>query len=152
MSRFEGLAEAQNPGTAGAYASPGEYQIEVTKCLSKDTQNHGWCFIVEGIYLTTNNEDHRAGDRFTWLQKLQNKQIGFSAMKGFFYAALGASLEARDKEKRDKIDAQLDAMADAACGEQNLLKGRKANLEVIQKPTKAGGVFSRHNWSPYTGT
>jgi hypothetical protein len=161
MGAFAGMREAKmyekgvflspitldnGPGNPVSYRDA-HFELEIEKCILKDCRGIGLCFIVELRVLASDHKLHTVGDKRTWLQKMTDKDVAFGALKQFAAAATGTSPS--DKEGIKKLEPEVEGLMDAACGEQNILKGSRVKCTVVNKKTKAKNQdFSVHNWEP----
>lgn len=153
---FKGLRNAA-VFERGVYLSPGQYELQIDKCLIKDTRKSGIGFIVEATVTKTSDEkNHPVGSKCTWFQGMRDKDVAFGSLKLFLYAALGL-VYGRDKEKiAEKVDPNIESILYKACEKsdlvpegENALKGTKVAVRTYMKKTVAKGLdFTNHEWSP----
>ena len=148
MGVFDGLRNAKVFERGVFISKAGSFKVRVDKILTKDTRKSGNCFIVEQTVLETSCADYPVGSKVTWLQKLTDKDVAFSALKPFFYACLGLRYP-EDKVKIEAtVDPVLEQLADDA--EKNgTLNGKVLNLQtsmIVTKEKKQN--FTVHNWTP----
>ena len=113
---FAGLKTAK-VSERGIYTNPGKYKVRVNKCIMKHVRKGYDAFICEFVVVESNYLEMRKlrteGVNFTpeqlealektlpnkpgttssWFQPLADKDIGFSALKGFAAAVTGSSPE-----------------------------------------------------------
>lgn len=148
MSRFKGLAAAKT-FESGTYLTEGDYRVEVQKVFVKATRKDGDAFIVEyKVTETSNPEKHPIGATRSWYQSMKDKDIAFSAMKGFFAAML--KLDTHNEKEMAQLDAQIEDVAEKAVSE-NALKDQSVNVKCWNKVTKEKKKdFTVHQFSPTT--
>lgn len=146
MSLWAGLSTAQ-VFENGVYFGPGIFDVEIVRCLSKDTQKSGLAFIVETEVLTSTNPEHPAGAKRTWFQSMKNKNVGFGAVAGFLLHAF--ALENNAARKTDFFPF-LEPFMLRVTGPENVLSGCYLHLQCSMIKTKEkGNDFTRHDWSPF---
>jgi len=145
---WDGLNDAEVFET-GIYFSnkEGIYDVEIVRCVEKDTQRSGLAFIVETEVLTSTQPEDPAGSRRTWFQSMKNKKIGQGAVAGFLLALFG--LENNSSRKTDFFPF-LQRLMPRVTGPENVLSGFVIHLETnLIKTREKGEDFTRHNWSPF---
>lgn len=153
MGIWDKIATAEVYGQ-GNYFKPGfSGDVEIVRCLTKDTRENGVAFIVECKVASldqANQADHPVGQQRTWFQGMEKyPESALSAVKEFMLGVFGIPLE--DTAKADELGAILPGMMEQVCGESNVLKGRRVHLYTFNKVTKKkGNDFTVHRWSPAT--
>jgi hypothetical protein len=144
-----GLRNAQ-VSERGNYFSPGGlFDLEITRVHVMQTQKSGIAFIVETEVLTSSMAAHPVGSSGTWFQKMASPAIAFSAIKGFYYAALGLDLRQDALAIAQEVDPVIEAFSDYAVSEANPLRGHYIHLETQATKTREKGMdFTVHKWSP----
>lgn len=141
----------------GVYFGTGIFDVEIVRCLSKQTQKSGLAFIVECEVLTSTNPEHPAGSKRTWFQSMKNTNVGFGAVAGFLLAVFG--LENNTARKQDFFP-YLELFMGRVTGPENVLSGVVVHVECTMIKTQAkfnqqgvqisGGTdFTRHDWSAF---
>lgn len=154
MGILDGLNDAKVYET-GVFLQPdNKYKLRVEKILEKKTRKSGMCWIVETTVLESTCVKDGVGDKRTWLQKMDDAEIAFPAIKQFMYALLGYTW-ANDKEFiKLHIDPRLSlkdgsGLADQATTDANPFKGRVIGCDTIGTTTKGKGLkFTRHDFYP----
>lgn len=135
----------------GAFLDEGVYDVEICRCLVKDTRKSGSAFIVEMKILKSSNPKHPVGSSASWFQKLTDKDIALGALMEFAAPLMGV-----DSKDRQRLDSEVRPMiepfiAEALDNGGKGAAGEKVHVEVVKKKTQKGFDFSAHNWSPYQG-
>lgn len=148
---FEGL-DKREASQQGNYFSPGEYDVEIKRCMMRDTARSGRVFLVETTITKSSDEKETPiGSSRTWIQGQKNREIGQRAALSFLIAAMGFDVkDPKDAEGVKKVQAASPALMTKACRE-NSLAGTKVHVSVTKKKNQAGtGEYSLHVWSPAT--
>lgn len=148
-SAFAGMRDAKG-SSRGTYLDQGQYVIEVEKCHIFKTRNREELFIVDMVVAESNNDRHPVGAKRNFVQKL-SVDAALPQIKQFIGACLGYE-EGSASFKKD-FEPECEGIAGACLAPpdgENLLKGRKARLEVISTITKEKQLpFNRHTFSPF---
>jgi hypothetical protein len=131
----------------GKYLDPGQYKAEIVKTLVKDSRGSGTLFIAELRILESNHAEHSPGSKRSWVQKMQDKDIAFPAIKEFAMAVMGVSKN--DTAAVSEFNEQCETLLDAAINE-NLFEGYTVAIECFHKETKKGNTFTVHQWYPWS--
>lgn len=151
MGLWDGIQNAQI-FDKGSFFGEGMYDVEILRCLTKQTQRSGLAFIAECRVINSNNPGDPIGQTRTWFQSMKNLSVAHSAIKEFAAAVLGFD----PKTEKQRIDAELGqklpAILDGVTGQQNAFAGRVVHLETfITKTREKGTDFTVHRWSPAEG-
>lgn len=149
MGLWSGLAKA-NMFEKGRYMKPDFSGIvEVRRTLVNEGRKHD-AFIVEFLIVTTNmEEEHPVGEKFTWYQKLTDKDTAFSAIKQWCAAMSG--IHAHEKARiKDDLEPIIEEIMDEATENEtdNMFIGLQVKLVTVQTTTRDGGPFTRYDWIP----
>jgi hypothetical protein len=139
---FAGMKEAQLV-QRGSYLEDGfDGNVTIKTCKMVNTQDKGPAFIADLIL-----DD---GSERNWFVKMMSKP-SMGNIKAFVLANLG--IDVRDPKQLAAADLEIipriEEIAHAAVT-QGFLDGKRAHVRVTKVPTKAGGEFSRHDWTPAT--
>ena len=138
---FDGMDDAK-VGESSVYYKPGNYVVEVIKCLTKKSRKGANLFIAETKILKSNNDVRPPGTVCGWIVNL-GLDAALGNIKGFIGAAEGMT-------DKDKINEEITKdVTIYAVSNENPLAGVKLNLEVVTVTTRANTDFNVHNWSPY---
>lgn len=168
---FAGLGNAKQ-FESGKFLEEGTFVGEVSKVILKKTRKSGEALILEmKIVETSDPKNHPVGSSATWMQKMADLDVAFPAIKGFVSAIVkGINPSVDDETIKAQADALMAAALDkATCGHlggQNAFDGKRFRLNTVKKltvkgqaffaangrwPTPVeGGVFTNHNFTPYT--
>lgn len=141
---FKGLGQAKTFERGSPFRQEGSYLLKIKKCILKQTRDKGPAFIAEFEVLETStpNEDPKGVTR-SWFQKLQDKDVGFGAVKEFMYGVIGVNTQ--DAAAVAKADLTIeDDIADAC--DNNEMEGQLVKLETTKVTTKKNQPFTRHKW------
>lgn len=133
----------------GVYFTPGfDGEVEVQRCMVKKARK-GQMYLVECIVTKTDSKEHPVGAKRTWIQSLQDEDIGFRSVKAFCVAASGIDTKsAADQPKLLAFEEECEGIMTASDYQHgNVFAKAKLRLETTNKPTKAGGPFTLHVWT-----
>lgn len=134
MGLFSGIREAK-VSQGGVYIAPGVYRSKILAVKQGTTRKGVGFFVVELEHLKSNNESHPAGARVSWMVTL-DKDAALGNVKEFLSIVTDTPEEQIDEEGVDLITSA-----------QNPLKDTIVDISAINKPTKAGGEYTRVSWS-----
>lgn len=150
MGLFDGIGQAQI-GVGGVYFEPGEYEVEVVEVKAIMSRKRENLYIVAARILQSSNPDRPIGVKASWIVNMK-QDAALGDIKGFLAACNGADASNEDEVARVLRDEQgndlTEAMAEYSVHEDQPLAGVRLHLITFQRPTKAGGMFTIHNWSP----
>ena len=150
MGLWSGIADAEL-FERGKYLSANFIgEVEVEKTLVKTTRAIGDAFIVEMRVIETNMPDeHPVGQKVSWFQKLQDKDVAFPSIKAWAAACAGFHPNQKD-EIEEEIEPLLEEMMEEATDkpDDNDFVGIRLHVETFKILTKNGRDFTRHNWEP----
>jgi len=162
MNLFAGLKEAKT-FERGVWLKEGQYLVRVKRALFKETRKSGDAFILEFTIEQSSYEKAKkdalkalegqtfnlqelekilpnaVGTTASWFQKLQDKDIGYGALKSFAAAILG--MDPNDPEFVDQVEGFLEAVC-----REGAIDGKLIPVEAVVVQTKKGEDFTRHNW------
>jgi len=153
MGSFSGLGKAKST-QGGLYLKPGNYLLQILAVKEQASQVGSRKFfiaemkVIEATKTDPTIEPNGVGTEPSWLVELPGKypDLALGNIKNFLMAAYGFQAEAEGEEAPDEDDIDEDA-ADAAVTEDNPLMGVFVNAQAFQKKTKAGGDFTRINFT-----
>jgi hypothetical protein len=149
MGLWDGLKDAQ-VFEKGNFFGVGVFDLEVGRCLTKQTIKSGLGFIVEFDVLTSTNPAHKTGSKGTWFQKMENQMVAFSAIKEFIIALHGFDPKLDAARIEQDLAPHISALMDHGTGPANGFAGKRIRLETFMTKTKSRGTdFTVHRWSPY---
>ena len=157
MGLYDGINSAEL-FERGRYL-PGGFRgkLRVLRTMTKETRAKGPGFIVEFEVIESNlaaPEQFPPGAKCTWFVKLANKDTAFPAIKAFVAALCGFQVHQK-QEIETNVSPRLQQIVETATANPdrpgvNPLLGIAVGLETVMVQTKAGGDFTRHDWSPVT--
>jgi hypothetical protein len=144
MGVFQGFNEAQ-VGGKGVYFLDGLYQVEIQEVLVKTSRKKDLLYIVECKILKSTNAGRNPGMECSQVINLKH-DAAMGNVKRFLAAAFGI-----DPENPEAITAAgvNEELAEYSYSKSQPVKGRMVDLEAVTVPTREGGKFTVHNWSPY---
>ena len=136
MSLFDGIKQTQVYGS-GNYISAGTYELEVHEVSTFESSQHPgrFYFCVESDVLASTSENHKVGERITWLVNMQQPS-SLSNCLGFALA-LNADATASD------ID---EATMESICGFEQPARGLRVKAFANNVKTRTGGDFTKVSW------
>lgn len=144
MGIFDNLDNVQPQEERNRKLEPGTYTVEITKVLSKVSQERGVdLFIVEMKVITSTHPAFKAGDTAGWVQKCQDPKVYKPAIAGFVVATLGYSQH--DPKVAGEILPRMSQFALAAAT-KGILEKMHVCVDVKQTKTKGGFDFRLHSW------
>ena len=131
----------QAVGNTTVYLGAGEYLLSVgaVKLVESKRTNDSY-FVVEGEVTSSKGEDSTPkGTYVSWLCRMggQYPETALRDVKGCLMAITGA---ANNEVTEDFVEKVLE-------NDGELLWDKVVRVKVEEKPTKSGGVFSKHYWS-----
>ena len=158
---FAGLRGA-TVSEKGVWLREGNYVVQVKRAVRKTTRTKGDAFILEFLIVKSNYLEmktqyiatlqgkefkmeelekilpNQAGTSASWYQSLQDKAVGFGAVKGFAASILGVK-----PEDPAFIEGVETFMAQVCNGEIN---GRLIPIETVMTKTAKDKDFTRYNF------
>jgi hypothetical protein len=166
---FAGLEKAQMFGS-GTYFGEGNFDVR-TRSLKYNNGHTGPCFIAEVEVLSsdqaidpaTGKQKDPPGSVRSWVVKLgPTNKNAFGDVKKFAFALLGIdSSRVGPPEDNPDLHKQAAEIVKAACDPEyaktikvpsSVFENIPLKLRTWAKPTRAGGVFTMHAWSPVATT
>jgi hypothetical protein len=150
MNIFASLKTAKlqeiKPQDRAEYLTQGDYAFTVAKCETIDTKE-GPAFVVRLTITESNSEKHPVGSERQWFQRIYHKSAVRNLVE-FCLSVLGVNLldDAQRIQAEVEVMPRIDEIMTAASGPAQFLTGYKGKVQVRDKPTKTGGMFSHHNW------
>ncbi len=162
---FGNLVKADVNGS-GKYMGEGRYLVETKNIFAKEGRNPlkpGDNFICEFTIIESSNPGHEVGSTGSFVVNMANPFASGNIVE-LAIALLGYE-NTRENQKNADIREQADVVMRATCGSDSakaalatlreglgpdygVLVGKRLRLECVKKPTKAGGEFTVHKWSP----
>lgn len=143
MSLYDGIEDAQ-PGIGGVYLSDGLYgdlEILALKSIKNRKNIHGFCAELM-VHASTGQNALMPGTKCAWMT-MANRDSFLGDVRGFLRMAMsemaGSKIELKDIDR----DA-----AELATSDENPLKGIHIKAQATQVKTRAGGDFTKVEWSP----
>jgi len=141
MGIFGNIGE-QEVGNTTVYLTSGQYELSV-QCvkLVESKKTNDTYFVVEGEVLSGSGEYATPkGAYVSWLCKLGGTypETALKDVKSCLMAITGASTK---EVTEDFVNKVLE-------NDGELLWDKVVGVRVEEKPTKKGGVFSKHFWNP----
>ena len=140
----------------GQYLTDGNYELKVERNIIKRTRKQDDLWILEAEVLKSDNPKHPVGCKRNWVQKISDPQVGFRAVKGFLFAAMG--FDHKDPDDKEVIDSKLEPTISQILTEaiedpkdpncKNALKDAVVKCEVTTIKTKANTDFGLHIFAP----
>lgn len=130
----------------GQYFPPGEWTIEISRCLTKRARKTGQdLFIVECDVITSSLPGVARGARYTWCQSMKNRNVALNSIYAFVLSAF--DLPRDDKAWRaEHFDRYIVGTMDRITGAENGLGGRMMALSTWNKKTEKNEDFTVHDW------
>lgn len=125
--------------------------VQIQRCVSRDTQKAGHCFLVEVVVLESTSPVDPCGSNRTWFVKMSNKGPALSNIKGFQYAGLGLrAKEPADAHLVATVDQYAKGLITIMTDDSNAFAGRLVHLTTTDIVTvKDKNDFTRHDWRPF---
>lgn len=143
MSLFDGMESAQ-PGMGGVYLTDGLYgdlEILALKSVRNRKQVNGFCAELM-VHASTGPNALMPGTKCAWMS-MEDKDSFLGSVRGFLQVAMSEMAGAKmDLKEIDKDAAEL------AVSDENPFKGVRIRAQATQVKTKAGGDFTKVEWSP----
>lgn len=141
MGIFGNIGE-QEVGNTTVYLAAGEYQLSVqaVKLVESKKTNDNY-FVIEGEVLSAKGEDATPkGAYVSWLCRMGGlyPETALRDIKGCLMAITGAST-------KEVTESFVESVLE---NDGELLWDKVVGVRVEEKPTKKGGVFSKHYWNP----
>lgn len=135
---FAGISEASSqPG--GRWLLPGQHVFKISALKNPPNLRAGNCFIAELEVIESTCESYQPGDFVSWIRNItKHKEMALGDIKAFLAATAGCD--------EDSID---EAGAAAAVGVAQPFAGMFIRCEAFNKPTQAGGDFTRTLWTTH---
>jgi len=133
----------------GVKLTPGEYVVEIKRCLFKETQQAGNAFIAEFEILKSTNEERPPGMKASYFCSLVDKAVAASNLLAFLAACNGVS--ASDKEDWEAIGEEANEILTAAA-EEGILEGKKIRIRAELKISEKRKLeYTKYHFTPYEG-
>lgn len=140
---FDGM-ETAVPGIGGVYLSEGLYgdlEILAIKSIENRKKVRGFCVELM-VHSSTGENALMPGTKCAWMT-MADKDSFLGAVRGFLQVAAsemnGSKVDLKD------IDAEA---AELAVSDENPFKGLRIRAQATNVKTKAGGDFTKVEWSP----
>jgi hypothetical protein len=149
MGLWDGIEDAEL-FERGVYLKGGFIgTVEIERTLVKHTRSSGDAFIVEMRVIKSNMDEHPVGQKVSWFQKLQDKDVALPAIKEWAAACAGYQVTQKEEIKTE-VDPVLKEMMEIATDnpDDNDFTGIRLHVETNQILTKNNREFTRHNWAP----
>ena len=137
-SRIAG-SECQNNAR---YIEAGTYLLTIDNCMNKANRNGDPRFIVEATVLNSTNPDFPRTSAVSWVVKL-NSDLGPRTVKTFLRDVIGCP---EGSITPDVIRESMEPNEETGVSP---LAGTQAIAFAREKPTKAGGTFTKVEWRRY---
>jgi len=162
MMHFKGLAKAPM-FNKGKYLPPdGDFRLKIANSFTKKTQQIGFVFILEYEVLESSLDSVKVGSRYSWMQKLNDENIAFPAIKEMLVALF--RIDKSDDEQMAEFEEQIEEIMEEAGDSkwENMSAERLRDEEAgahplvdmtvcvttFNKKTKEkGNDFTVHQWS-----
>lgn len=131
----------------GEYMDPGWYDLSIVRCLMKQTQRSGVCFIAELEVVASSVAKHGSGHKVSWLQKMSDLNIALPSIKQFTLAAMG--IPKSNPQAVAWITPALDNVGEWAVSSHNVLSGWKIHTDNQHTTTRQGKTFTKHSWDVF---
>jgi hypothetical protein len=133
---FDGI-ENVSSNQGGAWLQPGQHLFKILALKQPPNLRAGNCFIAELEVVETTNEDYSEGQSVSWIRNVtKHKEMALSDIKAFLAAVAGC--------EEEEIDSKG---ANAAVSDDQPFAGHLVKCEAFNRPTAAGGTFTRTLWS-----
>lgn len=139
MGLFGRRVAKSTPNEGGIFWLTGNYLVEIDTVKVHEGRKKSDYFIVTGENKESDNEDRPVGVKPGWVMDI-DKDASPGNVKLFLAGIYGIKLEDLDDDGWEKL-------ADRVIEEDNPLNGFLAKLNVTMVKTRAGGDYSKHNWS-----
>jgi hypothetical protein len=138
--------------TRGTWFSPNfQGTVKIVRCRVQITRKKKIQFLAECEVLSSTSAQDPTGASRTWFQN-QNENY-LSALKSFAHAVLGVDDRSPEgAQKAAAVDRYLKAVMNYVAGAPNGFGGFVVNLTTTNTTKQDGGLFTRHDWSPYNWT
>jgi hypothetical protein len=161
QSYFKGMAEAKITDRNDYLEPDQKYVLKIKKTFVFATRNKGDAFIAEMEVVSTTSKSAKMapGRTVSWYQSLTKKDVAFSAIKLFCYAALGVARTDANAETLKEIDKKIEPLMQEAV-EKNSFVNTLVECETASRIAKEqlpgagtpGGppvkTFTNHKWEP----
>lgn len=141
------------PSQRGVRIGEGTFLLKTEKCTSFKSRKGEEAFIVDFEIMESTSAEHPVGSKRNWYQQITGKDSAAGNIQSYAVAASG--LDPTD-EKRIAAEFAPAAVAimDAACGDEQLFRGKLVRLVAKKdktKPNPKGETFEflRMAWAPY---
>jgi hypothetical protein len=125
--------------------------VRVKRTIAKATRGSGLAFIVEMEVVTTNIPNiHPVGAKVTWFQKMVDLDIAYPAIKAWAAACVGLGIQQKAQIEEAFAGEVLEELMTYATDHEdsNEFVNILLHLETVMVKTKAGGDFTRYDFSP----
>jgi hypothetical protein len=145
MGLFKGIENAQT-SEGGNYLNPGVYDVVLQRINTGRTRK-GVDFVAVDFQIvqTSNSEKHPVGSTANYFCGA-DKDGFLSNVKIFAAAVLANALPIGQSFDMAQITEEV--MEGLTANNGQAVVGQKLRVQVTHVQTKAGGTYSRHQWSP----
>lgn len=143
---WAGMATAQL-SEEGTKLGDGTYVVQIVKCLGKQTQQKGFCFIAEFVVVTSSNPNHPPGSQASFVQDFKITQTAWSRLLHFCAALLGKDLKNPDQQAEVRSLCE-GVMNQAIAG---AYAGKYITVQSTKRLSRENREYQRYNFLPYTG-
>jgi hypothetical protein len=146
---FDGVGDAKLFERGRFFKPDFDGVVVVKRTIAKQTRAKGPAFIVEMEVLESNHPEHPVGFRGSWFQKLNDKDIAYSALK-----AWAAACFKFHSHQQAAIDEQLAPVLDdllnnaAASPDNNDFVGVRLRLVTTLRKTREDKDFTTYDFAP----
>ena len=131
---FSGVGQA-TPSLSATYCGVGIYQAQIVKAFIKTTQKREQVALVEmricNVLDDVQGRGHRVMDDVTWCIKVSNLYF-LSEIRSFVAGSIGADFNTVDEATCTRVFS-----------DENPLAGCFVEWKGVEKPTQAGGLFTK---------
>ena len=136
--------DSVKPSSRPDYLGTGEHLLEVER-IKENQGLTGHFFIAELRVVESDNPTHKVGQTRAWVVRLEGKAkaSALADIKSFLAACHG--FDPSSVEAQTEITGKVFKLA---ISEENPMEGNLVRASSREKPTKNGGIFTVHDWSP----
>ena len=160
-SYFDGMDKAKAQGGGQYIKGEGSFLVTIGR-LFVNEGHKGKFFVAEFSVDESTSPQDPAGSTRSWVCPLQGEraQYSFGDIKNLIFALTGHDpKDVGSPSENPELHGEATKLVMAACDQAyakkhgldpTMLLGEKVFLETNAKPTKKGGTFTTHRWSPVT--